>query len=84
MGVYVPNLQKPTDCGECQIGDMINCTLWKESHCVPPDECPLIEVKTPHGPLKDASQIIKRMEDYSVGYYDVYVRNAPTVIESEK
>lgn len=44
----------------------------------------LVEVETPHGNLKDEDYILKEMEYYAVDYYDVYVRHAPTIIESEE
>lgn len=96
MGIYVPKLQKPIDCCECQIGDLIKCTLWKDAHCVPPDKCPLIEVKTPHGSLKDADDMARRICEYenadttstgcAVGanYCRDIVNDAPALIESEE
>lgn len=55
-----------------------------------PDWCPLIEVPTPHGQLKDADELIKHDHQHYEHLSDEFyitvrdIENAPTVIEAEK
>ena len=51
-----------------------------------PDNCPLVEVPTPHGRLIDADEIEKCVHEwYDVGEYVFAdtIRNADTIIEAE-
>ena len=51
-----------------------------------PDDCPLVEVPTPHGRLIDADEIEKCVHEwYDVGEYVFAdtIRNADTIIEAE-
>ena len=87
MGVYI-NMEMPKNCQEC--------SLYIEGACYAkgyrdyksimdmskPDDCPLIEVPTPHGRLIDADAI----QDYNVetfGQRLLIIDTAPTVIEAE-
>lgn len=58
----------------------------------PPNDCPLVEVKEPHGRLIDADKILDKMKSMmvqgeafttAVKYVEMIVDAAPTVIEAE-
>ena len=70
MGIYLPNMEMPKNCGECPFiftswGIEYYCHLAKSSTSAEYvgrekiTNCPLIEVPTPHGRLID----IKSVED---------------------
>lgn len=57
MGVYVKDFKMPTSCEDCWIDENI-CDLWEDIDLYDRDimrhkDCPLVEVKTPHGDLVD-------------------------------
>lgn len=98
MGVYIKNLDMPKNCESCQfrrcISDLImfswvGCQLdvgmaKKESFKGRHPDCPLVEVKAPHGRLIDVGAL-------NHAYYQrpTYsnlcnaINNAPTVLEAE-
>ena len=87
MGIYIKNMKKPKHCGCCKFTSAFDCRItgeFIEDHNQILDSCPIVEIPTPHGNLKDEDYILKEMEYYAVDYYDVYVRHAPTIIESEE
>lgn len=58
MSVLIKNMTKPNDCFDCIFSDeesrcMFGCDMFGR------DDCPLIEVPTPHGRLIDADEIIR-------------------------
>ena len=64
MGVYIPNMNKPKECKECQwhldfyiedkqVGGL--CTITEKDD--KENTCPLIEIPTPHGRLIDADKL---------------------------
>ena len=78
MGVYIPTMIMPSDCDYCDFyqrgycgakGARVQCEEGVDA------DCPLVEVKTPHGRLIDADDFAK----YIVRDID-YI---PTVIEGE-
>jgi len=64
MGVYIPNMEKPKDCKNCQwhldfyiedeqVGGL--CTITEKDD--KENTCPLIEIPTPHGRLIDENDV---------------------------
>lgn len=86
MGIYIKDMDKPKDCN--------NCFLFKQKYNEYTDafeyscefnavieNCPLIEVKAPHGRLIDVTKIpYLECADPEV---TELVGDAPTVIEAE-
>ena len=79
MGVYLPNIKKPNNCGRCDL--RVSFLSIVTDKCVPanreilayeyefdgfPEWCPLVEVKTPHGRLID----IDAIDSVSIGQED--------------
>ena len=62
----------------CLIGGM-DINIWiEEQH----NDCPLIEIPTPHGRLIDADALL-RTEINLANYPSNYIHIAPTIIEAE-
>ena len=64
MGVYIPNIKMPIECEECFFYSELRCMALGNHPIMPrlnerPSYCPLIEVKTPHGRLIDADELMK-------------------------
>ena len=91
MGVYIKNMKMPNGCISCPLKsygtidefkyycDMTGASLgeWCDKRLDKRHkDCPLVEVKTPHGRLIDA-------EDMSVNRYDNNVDEVETIIEGE-
>ena len=87
MGVYIANMEKPKECGDCNFVQ----AFWDDKRwlfrCLVTDkiakDCPLIEIPTPHGRLIDR-------DDIYIGRWDIdsdlaeQIQNAPTILEEEK
>lgn len=96
MSVFVKGMEMPECCDDC-FTDEYACDLWSELSLHETGEkrhpdCPLIEVKEPHGRLLDGDALIKDLENrWNVNddidfcnkevWHGIY--DAPTVIESE-
>ena len=96
MGVYIKGKRKPGTCYDCDFvdgsddcffglgytGDMCDCVY---------EDCPLIEVKTPHGDLIERAELQSRVLEEYRAWGDDYdalqilgdIEDAPTVIEAE-
>ena len=89
MGVYIKGKRKPDTCYDCDFvdgsddcffglgytGDMCDCVY---------EDCPLIEVKTPHGRLIDADALVTWDDGYGQRCTPIEtIEDAPTVIEAE-
>ena len=103
MSVLVKGMDMPSSCGDCQFrkrfgyDDEIDCTLIKgafmaypESHERRHKDCPLVEVKTPHGDLIDRDALDEAVSNFDWGQDSYWCENAsdlvneaPTVIEAE-
>lgn len=103
MAVYIRGMKMPRSCSVCDFleyagGDYqpwVACRLTEETLEDPNsrgDECPLVEVKEPHGRLIDADAIIQQAQKYedegntfcldSAEELDFYLDDeAPTIIE---
>ena len=92
MSVIVKGMEMPTTCRECVIGNpkAKTCIIGKpKMNTKRRDDCPLIEVKEPHGDLVDRGWVRDSINnscwlehnDYleAIGIID----DAPAVIEAE-
>ena len=95
MGVYIKGVTIPKDCWHCAYeglfppcGTGAQADYKKTRH---PD-CPLVEVKDPHGRLIDADKEYKELSEMkvegemfttAVEFSKRIVQKAPTVIEAE-
>jgi len=61
MGVYIPRAVKPTDCEYCLFNTR-GGKCYLTAHDLTINDCPLIEIPTPHGRLIDADKL--KMECY--------------------
>ena len=86
MGVYVKGMDMPEHCYECLLRQGNCCLLLYEA--IPPtipltrlDDCPLIEIPTPHGrliPLEDVFRAFPELEPYRQGLTGL------TILEAEE
>ena len=83
MGVYVPGMEIPSNCEECdfleRIGlDKYRCKRtgkefyswevgWGSEPRIRIADCPLIEVQTPHGKLCDADAVKECLDEVTDG-----------------
>lgn len=81
MSILIKGMDMPSSCADCQAyinnGNSCWCVLIDKDICDKgkrDEDCPLVEVKTPHGKLKDADNL-KVFSD---------LWEAPTVIEAEE
>lgn len=92
MSVLIKGMEMPKHCWQCPFhDDMDDCILlnqscmkvWGETKHL--DDCPLVEVPTPHGRLIDADALMQGAQ-YK-GRYDIVnaydIINAPTILEAE-
>ena len=88
MSILIRGMEMPDRCGECAF--YIDGACYGKGYrdyraimdTVKPDDCPLVEIPTPHGRLIDADAI----QDYNVetfGQRLLIIDTAPTVIEAE-
>lgn len=106
MSLLIKGMEMPTGCKDCdllvvaeQIGEYcpINSYLtWYNLNDVidyRPDNCPLVEIPTPHGRLIDADRLIailKSTTTISQSDYDVFnhilglIEHQPIIIEAEE
>ena len=96
MGIYVPDLRMPESCEKCYFSgsshDALCCTLT--GNYVPFDydieeNCPLIEIETPHGRLIDVDTLEHDTEfekycDCYISYSDTAIELAETILSAEK
>lgn len=84
MGVYIKGMNMPRNCADCFLEhkcEKYEALLWMEINKPRKSDCPLIEVKEPHGRLIDADAIDTSYSDPEV---IETLREAPTVIEVEE
>lgn len=100
MGVYIKDMEIPKSCRDCDIGFTI-CNRYYDPNFGINDarikrhpDCPLVEVKAPHGRLIDEDAVydaVERRYRVSSGaehraerdFLDL-ISNAPTIIEAEE
>lgn len=96
MSVIVKGMEMPKNCWECSLSDVDDdygrCCLFSGIACLNigrQDNCPLVEVPTPHGRLIDADALFDKVTDIGRGYYEVNgvtdedIMDATTIIEAE-
>lgn len=97
MGLYIKGLDMPIVCADCyccisEPDTMPRCALTHGSMCVMEcnnqrlADCPLVEVKEPHGRLIDENAVMREFElrDRTNGKVLMdYLLGAPTVLEAE-
>ena len=88
MGVYMPTVEMPTNCTECKLRLVVGCNPYKDNGLSPSKErhkdCPLVEIKTPHGRLVDIRDINELMNRYKYDDFDHIDYHTPTVIKAEE
>ena len=85
----MPTAEMPTNCTGCKLRLIVGCNPYKDNGLSPSKarhkDCPLVEIKTPHGRLIDEEMIVSvegqmKADGTVVCFTDV---DAPTVIEAE-
>ena len=89
MSVIVKGMEMPKNCWECSLSDIDDdygrCCLYSGIACLTigrQDNCPLVEIPTPHGRLIDADKLA-RDTIYNKYITETILSIAPTVIEAE-
>ena len=66
MSVLIKDMKMPKNCGQCPcrqiFGDKVLCGITGDD-IYKLHVCHMVEVKTPHGKLKDADKIERNLED---------------------
>lgn len=95
MGVYIKGIKRPSDCRYC--------VMYRDGYCGAKGgfcrsekgidaDCPIVEVKTPHGRLIDADAEYKALSEMkvegevfvtAVEFAKIEMEQVPTVIEAE-
>jgi len=89
MSVIVKNMEMPITCRECVIGNpkAKTCIIGKpKMNTKRRDDCPLVDVKEPHGDLVDRDALIAEYDHQHkgpAGGARKIMEMAPTVIEAE-
>lgn len=92
MGIYIPKMEKPTDCGYCDFYRWGYCHVKHarvECEDGVDDDCPLVSVTEPHGRLIDEAEVRVTMYQVcarSIRTYEATecaIRNMKAVIEAE-
>ena len=97
MSVLIRGMEMPQNCDKCRFQSALRlyCDAMPYNFCGNTDDierpnwCPLVEIPTPHGNLKDESDIISLIEVMFCKDKDGMehaiqcVKDAPTVIEAE-
>ena len=67
MGVYIKGMAMPKTCNDCELRDSFDC--WITNSYIEArfskrnDNCPLVEIPTPHGVLKDTTAFDERIRE---------------------
>ncbi len=100
MSVIVKGMEMPKNCKDCPLSDHEAWCLipgsWRERYYCPDDErsndCPLVEIPTPHGRLGDLDALIEKYGEWYteegtesgyIGTMKNLLKDAQTVIEAE-
>lgn len=98
MGIYIKDMKMPKGCHETPHGYVCPYILYCKAYTrnkppinKRPSNCPLVEVRTPHGRLIDVDEVeaqvelMQKVNGKDRGFMDVALAFAvaPTVIESE-
>lgn len=86
MGIYIKGIKKPKHCYECTVGECrVRLPKGDINYNVHP-QCPLIEVKEPHGRLVDTTTAYQDTMIYGEHFRKSVLKiidNLPTIIEAE-
>ena len=91
MSVIVKGMEMPNNCKECAL--YIDGACYGKGYrdyrsimdMSKPDDCPLIEVPTPHGRLIDGDELVRIWRGAKIyGDIEPIVNARPTIIESEE
>ena len=89
MGIYIKAMTRPSNCWNCGVGYEAQCPIcigvagaaeYKTSRH--PD-CPLVEIKTPHGRLIDADAIADDLDYDDRMFHDEIKANAASWLRSQ-
>ena len=103
MGVYIKGMEIPDSCRKCELfincddceGLETRCAILgpigylnEIPNCFRHQNCPLVEVKPPHGRLKDVDKILNGEGRYVIsfgkdGIDTEEINRSPTIIEAE-
>lgn len=102
MSVIIKGMEMPKNCMDCPfpcVGvDEYYCYCptrdgepydFKQAESIP-DDCPLVEISTPHGRLIDERVAYDKIAEQEGGYYidmdgvDMGLQETPTIIEAEE
>ncbi len=75
MSIFIKGLDPPENCRKCYIS---SCPVCQYAEPETPDECPIIEVPTPHGNLIDEDEVYNNLFHVSLKSLDRTI-----VIEAE-
>lgn len=100
MGIYIKDMKMPKSCWGCTLYSTVDCAISRREEVagafknIRHPNCPLIEVKEPHGRLIDADELkyygVHIGDEYEDRFHDYQrvdrsdIDNAPTVIEGSK
>ena len=74
MSILIKGMEMPEAAEDCTFYEVApfrpypHCRVRPGESCAFPDDCPLIEVPTPHGRLKDADAFAEMLENYKKEY----------------
>ena len=90
MSVIVKNMEMPKTCNDCGLRDSFDCWItdsYIEARFSKRNEdCPLVEIPTPHGDLVDRNELLAeydRQHKGPAGGARKIMEQAGTVIEAE-
>jgi hypothetical protein len=91
MGVYIKGMEKPKECTACPSGlsVRVGCDAFftgNRPRGRVREDCPLVEVNTPHGRLVDTTTAYQDTMQYGEHFRKSVLRiinDLPTVIEAE-
>lgn len=94
--ILIKGMEMPENCAECRFWSVCECLKDYEDYVsvlesvddgdlVRDDNCPLVEIPTPHGRLIDADKLMRDIDEYhlSDGKFQHWVEVQQTVIEPE-
>ena len=86
MDILIKGMEKPISCDDC-IVPLSKCDFLQRRT----DECPIIEIPTPHGRLIDGDELINDLRIYESKYCGEQgyitqddIIDAPTILEAEE
>lgn len=97
MSIVIKGLSMPKNCLLCPccvgegigIGRQHYCQAIDDEPCISetyrPKNCPLVEIRTPHGRLIDADKFLEWLKEFYPNSVAIMsgVKNAKTIIEAE-